>query len=79
VTAVLRRVLALTAGGVVAGVGLALASQQLLTSFVAGVTVRDPLTIGVVSSGLLAVALVAAAGPALRASRVDPALVLRGQ
>lgn len=79
VGAVLRRVLWLTTGGIVCGIGLAMTGQQLLASFVAGVTVRDPLTMAVVGVGLLVVALFAAAGPAIRASRVDPALVLRGQ
>ena len=76
---VLRRILVLTAAGVAVGVGLALASQELLATFVAGVTVRDPLTMVAVGIGLMSVAAIAAAGPALRASRVDPALVLRGQ
>jgi predicted permease len=76
---VVRRVLALTAAGVVIGIGLALASQRVLASFVADVTVRDPLTMAVVAVALLSAATLAAMGPALRASRVDPALVLRGQ
>lgn len=76
---VLRRVAALTAIGIAAGLGLALTSQDLLASFVAGISVRDPLTMGVVAGGLLLAAILAAAGPAIRASRVDPALVLRGQ
>ena len=76
---VLRRVLILTAAGVAVGVALALASQELLATFVAGVTVSDPLTMAIVGIGLMSVAALAAAGPALRASRVDPALVLRGQ
>ncbi len=44
-----------------------------------GVTARDPLTIGVTAGGLLVVALLAAAAPALRASRIDPASALRRQ
>jgi putative ABC transport system permease protein len=79
IAAVMRRVVALTAAGILAGIALALASQELLASFVVGVTVRDPLTIGVVAGGLLCVAVAAAAGPAVRAARVDPVLLLRSQ
>jgi predicted permease len=76
--AVLRRVLLLTSLGIAAGLGLALAGQSLLASFVAGVTVRDPLTMGVVAAGLLGVSVAAAAGPAFRATRVNLPAILRG-
>ena len=76
---VMRRVVGLTGFGIVAGIGLVLAGQELLASFVAGATVRDPFTIAVVSAVLLGVAVAAAAGPAFRATRVPLATILRGQ
>lgn len=79
VTGVLRSVLLLSATGIVIGVLASLASQQWLSDFLVGVTARDPVTLIAVVVGLLAVALVAAAGPARRASRVDPLTVLRNQ
>jgi ABC-type antimicrobial peptide transport system permease subunit len=42
-----------------------------------GVAPRDPLSFGLAVLGMLAVALLAAAIPARRASRVDPAIALR--
>jgi ABC-type antimicrobial peptide transport system permease subunit len=76
---VMRRVVGLTSLGIVAGIGLVLAGQRLLASFVTGATVRDPFTIAVVAVGLLGVAVAAAAGPAFRATRVPLAAILRGQ
>jgi ABC-type antimicrobial peptide transport system permease subunit len=43
-----------------------------------GVGPRDPLALGGASAFLLAVALVAALAPALRASRIDPTIAMRG-
>ena len=77
--AVLAKVAAIAVGGIGIGVVVALAAEGLVSSFMSGVTARDPLTIAGVAIGLLTVALVAAAGPARRATRVDPAAVLRGQ
>jgi ABC-type lipoprotein release transport system permease subunit len=42
-----------------------------------GVGPRDPLVLGGASLFLLAVALVAALAPALRASRIDPTMAIR--
>ena len=77
--AVLAKVAAIAVGGIGIGVVVALAAEGLVSSFMSGVTAKDPLTIAGVAIGLLTVALVAAAGPARRATRVDPAAVLRGQ
>ena len=76
---VLGSVLLLAGTGVALGLIAAVAGQQWLASFLTGVTARDPLTIGATAFGLLAVALLAAAAPAARASRIDPADVLRNQ
>jgi predicted permease len=76
-TRVAGQVLLLTAAGAACGSLLAYAGHSLLLGFLAGVTAFDPLTMILVAGLLLAVALMAAIGPALRASRVDPATALR--
>jgi predicted permease len=63
--------------GLVFGAGAALALGRVLESQLYGVTAIDPLTYVVVGLVLAVVALVAAALPGLRASRIDPAVVLR--
>jgi putative ABC transport system permease protein len=80
-----RDVLALVVGealtlavvGVALGVAGALALTGLLRSQLYAVSPTDPVTFLNASLGLLAVALLASAVPALRAMRVDPARVLR--
>ena len=73
---VLAGALAPAVVGVVAGAGGALAAGRLLESLVYGVDAREPAIFGGVAVALLAVCLLAAYGPALRASRVDPARAL---
>jgi len=48
-------------------------------ALVFGIDVRDPGTLALVAAVLVATAIVAALVPARRASRVDPAVVLRSQ
>jgi putative ABC transport system permease protein len=79
VAGVVRSVLLLSGTGVALGVIGALAGGSWISDFLLGVGDRDPLTMATVAIGLLAVAILAAAGPARRASRVDPASVLRSQ
>jgi putative ABC transport system permease protein len=74
---VIRHALTLTAIGMAIGFGGAMVLTQLLHSLLFGVTPSDPATFAVVALLLVLVALVAAGVPALRASRVDPAMVLR--
>jgi putative ABC transport system permease protein len=74
---VLARVMLLACGGIAAGLALALGGTRLVAEFLSGVTEHDPLTLASVVVLLLVVALVAAAGPAVRASRVDPITALR--
>jgi ABC-type antimicrobial peptide transport system permease subunit len=71
--------MALAGMGVGLGAMLAWTGHTLVAGFLAGVTAFDPLTLVAVAVLILAVALAAALGPASRASRVDPALVLRAQ
>jgi ABC-type antimicrobial peptide transport system permease subunit len=61
------------------GAGLALASMasRLMTSFLFGVSVLDPLAFGGASGFLALVALLAGYVPARRATRVDPMIALR--
>jgi predicted lysophospholipase L1 biosynthesis ABC-type transport system permease subunit len=77
VGSVIRRVLLLATSGVAAGILFAVAGAAVLRDFLAGVTSHDPLTFVAVALLLLVVAVLAALGPALRASRIDPAVALR--
>ena len=63
--------------GMGAGVGLAFACGRLLSSFLYGVSPRDPLTFASAILTMTATALVAAALPASRAVRLDPIRALR--
>ena len=62
--------------GVAAGVGIAAALSNTLSSFVYGVTTTDPLTFVSVVVILVAVALLANLLPVRAAARVDPAGLL---
>jgi predicted permease len=68
---------ALTAAGLVLGLLVAFAAVRVLESMVFGVSVHDRLTFVGGAALLGAVAMAASVLPALRASRVDPAIVLR--
>jgi putative ABC transport system permease protein len=67
----------LVAVGAVLGVLAALAGGRLLEGMVYGISARDPLTLSVIVSVMLLVALAASAVPAWRATRVDPIEALR--
>jgi predicted permease len=79
VRGILRETLALTAAGVAIGVPVALAAGGLLAGFLYQMTPRDPVTYAAAAGTLLASATLAAALPARRAARVDPALALRSE
>jgi predicted permease len=73
---VLREGLGLVAAGLlVGGVGSVLL-RRTLESQLFGVTASNPLVLLVVSAGLAAVALIACAVPARRATRIDPLIAL---
>jgi putative ABC transport system permease protein len=80
-TGILRLVLSqgllLTLLGLASGLGLALLSSRILASLLFGVGPSDPLTYGGVALVLFTVGLAACALPALRATRLDPLVVLR--
>ena len=63
--------------GVVIVLAAALGLAQLITSFLFGVTARDPVVFAGVPILLAAVALLAVWLPARRASKVDPLIALR--
>jgi putative ABC transport system permease protein len=63
--------------GVVVGLVAAAGGAQLLRTLVYGVSATDPITFVAVPLMVTGVAVLAAAIPARRASRVDPASVLR--
>jgi ABC-type antimicrobial peptide transport system permease subunit len=63
--------------GVAIGLGLALLAARWIQPLLFQQSARDPATYGVVAAILLAVALVASALPARRATRADPNSALR--
>lgn len=76
---VLSRALALSAMGLLAGLGAALALTRVLSTLLFHVKPTDPATFVCVSLVLLAVALAASLIPARRATRIDPAAALRAE
>jgi putative ABC transport system permease protein len=65
--------------GVAVGAAGALATAQLLSRFLYGVSATDPLTLVAVALTLGAVGLLACLAPARRATRLDPMSVLRSE
>jgi putative ABC transport system permease protein len=76
---VLRQGLALTAFGIVIGIAGALAFSRIITGLLFGISSVDPLTYLGVTGVLGLVALAACWLPAMRATRVDPAVTLRAE
>ncbi len=74
---VLRQGMSLAILGIGIGLGAALALTRLIESQLYGVTATDPATFALVAGVLAATALVANLIPAIRATRLDPAVVLR--
>jgi putative ABC transport system permease protein len=63
--------------GVVIGIGASLFLTPALGTLLYGVSAADPLTFGLMSAALLAIAALASAIPARRATRVSPVTALR--
>jgi putative ABC transport system permease protein len=77
VALVLKEAVFLGVAGVTCGLLLALALGQLVSRMFVTVSARDPLTLGLVSVTLFAVAILAALLPAMRAIRMEPTTALR--
>ncbi len=74
---VLRHVLLLVGVGLAISLPAALGSSKLVKSFLYGTQPNDPATLALAALVLLTATLLAAYGPARRASRIDPLLALR--
>ena len=72
-----RQAIAYVLGGVVAGVAVAIAAGRTMGSMLYGVEPSDPLTLATVAVGVALAACAACWLPAIKAARVDPAIVLR--
>jgi len=76
---VLVQALRLAAGGLAAGCIAAFALTGLLRTMLYDVRPTDPITFAGVAAVLLAVAAVATAVPAMRATRIDPLMALKAE
>jgi putative ABC transport system permease protein len=76
---VMLSALVISSVGIVAGVLATLAGTRLLASLLFGVTAEDPLTLVAAAALLVLTTVVASYIPARRASRIDPALLLRSE
>ncbi len=74
---VVKQGIGITAAGIVIGGLAAYGLGRLMSNLLFGVSPGEPMTYAWVGASLLAVSCVAAAMPAYRATRVDPAIVLR--
>jgi putative ABC transport system permease protein len=63
--------------GIALGLAGAIAATRYFESILVSVKSRDPATFVLVTALLVAVALIACSIPALRATRIDPAVALR--
>ena len=75
----LRTGLQLVGLGVIIGVSVSLATTRVLASQLWNVSPSDPLTLGLVVAVVTVAGLAASYVPALRATRVDPMVVLRSE
>ena len=74
---VLREAVVTALAGIVPGVCGATLLSGVLRSFVFGVSAVDPVSLGAACLLLASIAVAAASAPAMRASRIDPAAILR--
>jgi predicted permease len=74
---VLSRAAVLAAAGLAIGTGLSLAVSRLIGSMLFELKPTDPSTYSMVLGSVACIAIIAAAGPAWRASRIDPMVALR--
>lgn len=74
---VVREAAALVAGGLVVGIGVAIACARTARTLLYGIKPVDPMTLIVAVGGLLIIGLAASLLPAVRAASVDPMQALR--
>ena len=74
---VLRETALLSCAGILIGLAGALAAARVVSTFLYGLTPRDPVTLGVTAAILLATTIAAGYLPARRAAAVDPMRALR--
>ena len=74
---VIRETIVLVAIGIGAGILATVPALQFVGSLLYGLSARDPITLASAAAVLCLVAVLAGAGPAWRASRLDPSLALR--
>ncbi len=74
---VMQKALLLTAVGVALGGLGSIALTRAMSSFLYGIGTTDPTAYGTVILALGLATVLAALGPALRAARTDPSIVLR--
>ncbi|HEV3484364.1 MAG TPA: FtsX-like permease family protein, partial [Vicinamibacterales bacterium] len=74
---VLRSALGLALVGIVVGLLAAAVTSQLMRGLLHDVAPGDPMTFATVGAALVVVAVLASLVPALRATRIDPAVALR--
>jgi macrolide transport system ATP-binding/permease protein len=74
---VLREVLILTLTGIAIGLTIAFSTFHMIQAFLFGTKSNDPLTFLMTSLGLILVASLCGMWPALRASRINPMIVLQ--
>jgi ABC-type antimicrobial peptide transport system permease subunit len=76
---VVRQALTKAGIGIVVGLIGAYGVTRLMANFLVGVSPTDFLTFSSVTVFLVIVAVIASIAPALRATRVDPMIALRGE
>ncbi len=76
---VLREALVVCVWGIVIGLAGTLIATQFVSSFLFGLSPRDPGTLGAVAAMLIAIALLAGYLPARRAAATDPMSLLKGE
>jgi ABC-type antimicrobial peptide transport system permease subunit len=76
---VVRQGAALVAVGAILGLAGAMAANRLFSAMLFDVSTTDPLVFGLVTGGLIGVAVLAFVVPARRAARVDPVSALRSE
>ena len=74
---VLRQGLTLALIGTLSGIALSMATSRLLLGLLFSVGPTDPITLVCAALGMLAITAAACAGPAMRATRIDPIRCLR--